>query len=219
MQNNENHPATSPIQAIDLTGHENLFVQQIREVAEWFGFETRNKYQILDANKNPVAYAAEQQKGFLGFLLRQFLGHWRVYSIHFFNPKREVVMVAHHPFRFYFQRLEIKDHSGRAIGALQKRFSILTKRFDVENANGQFLMEVSSPIWKFWTFPFYVGDKAVAHVRKKWSGVFSEVFTDRDNFHVEYNSQELNDTQKKLILAAALFIDLQYFENKAGKWV
>lgn len=216
MQNDNITPSTS-IQAFDLSRHENLFVKQIREVAEWFGFETRNKYQILDAQQNPVAYAAEQQKGIFGFLLRQFLGHWREYSIHFFNPNRELVMVAHHPFRFYFQRLEIRDHNGKTIGALQKRFSILSKRFDVENSKGQFLMEVSSPIWKFWTFPFYVGDKTVAHVRKKWSGLFSEVFSDRDNFHVEYSSRELSDLQKKLILAASLFIDLQYFENKAGK--
>lgn len=201
---------------IDLSSHKNLVVRQTFEVAEWFGFETRNKYEILDENKIPVAFAAEQQKGFFGWLLRQFLGHWRSFDVHIFNNQRQVVMHAHHPFRFIFQRLEIKDAQGRFLGSIQQRFSILSKRFDVQNARGMTVMEVASPIWRIWTFEFFHGNKLVAAIRKKWSGLFSEMFTDRDNFLVEFSDPTLSNEEKQLVLAAAIFVDLKYFEDKAG---
>lgn len=202
---------------IDLSNHKNLIVRQTHEVAEWFGFETRNKYEIIDENKHPVAFAAEQQKGFFGWLMRQFLGHWRSFDVHIFNSDRQLALHAHHPFRFIFQRLEIKDNMGRYIGCVQQRFSILSKRFDVQNARGMIVMEVASPIWRIWTFEFFHGAKVVAAIRKKWSGIFSEVFTDRDNFLVEFSDPTLSPEEKQLVLAAAIFVDLKYFENKAGR--
>ncbi len=47
-------------------------------------------------------------------------------------------------------------------------------------------MEVASSIWKLWTFPFIAGGAEVASVKKKWSGILSEAFTDRDKFQVEF---------------------------------
>ena len=49
--------------AITLAGHSKLHVRQHHELGEWFGFETRNKYEISDESGRPVAYAAEQSKG------------------------------------------------------------------------------------------------------------------------------------------------------------
>lgn len=200
---------------MDLTQHKQLIVAQVHEIAELFGFETRNKYQVLDANKNPIAYASEQQKGFLGWLLRQFLGHWRVFDIFIFNPNRQHIITGHHPFRIYFQRLEISEVSGRYLGALQQRFSLFTKRFDVQNAQGQVIMEVASPIWRIWTFEFFHQGKPIAAVRKKWSGFLSEMFTDKDNFMVELSDSSLSNDERLLVLTAAIFVDLKYFEHKA----
>lgn len=200
----------------DFTGYPNLLVRQIREVGEWFGIETRNKYEVIEEGGRQVAYAAEQQKGFLGAVMRQFFGHWRSFSIKFFDSNRKEFMEAQHPFRFYFTTLQISSSDGVFLGSIEKRFSILTKRFDVINSKGQVIMEVASPFWKIWTFPFNVGDKTVAHVKKKWSGFFSEAFTDRDNFVVEYNHPTLSNEHRCLILAAAIFVDLRFFEKKGG---
>ena len=200
----------------NLAARNRIFIKQIHELGEWLGFETRNKYGVFDADGAPIGFAAEQQKGILGFFMRQYLGHWRSFTLLFFHNDRSVFLRAEHPFRFYFQRLEIFDATGAFIGALQRRFSILSKRFDVESASGQVICTVDSPFWKFWTFPFIIQDKEVAVVSKKWSGAISEIFTDRDNFMVEYFSPLLDETHRRLILAAALFIDLQYFEAKAS---
>jgi len=126
-------------------------------------------------------------------------------------------MLARHPFRWFFQRLEVYDQAGTFVGAIQRRFSILTKRFDVEDANGQVIMQVSSPFWRMWTFPFTARGVEVASVRKKWSGLLAEAFTDKDNFAIDFGDGTLGDAERRLVLAAAIFIDLQYFERKAGR--
>ena len=200
---------------VQLTSRDKLLVKQSFEGMELLGFETRNKFVIMDENKNPIGHAAEQGKGILGFFLRQYLGHWRKFDIHFFDENHQLVMIAHHPFRFFFQRLEINSASGNYLGALQQRFAIFSKKFDVVDERENVLYEMRSPIWKIWTFPFYKRGQEVARVEKKWTGLLAEMFTDKDTFLVHYKDQSLSISQRLIILATSLFIDLQYFEKKA----
>lgn len=198
-----------------LGNRQRLFVKQIFELAEMFGFESRNKYRICDESGVDIAYAAEQQKGFLGAVFRQWLGHWRTFDIHLFSQDRKPLLVASHPFRWYFQRLEVRDLQARFLGVIERRFSIFTKRFEVLDSAGRSLFIVASPIWRIWTFPFRRGHKEMARVSKKWSGLGYEMFTDRDNFLVEYLDANLTNDERVLILVSALYIDLKFFENKA----
>jgi uncharacterized protein YxjI len=193
-----------------------LIIVQRHELAELLGFETRNKYEIFDENKQPVGFAAEQQKGLLGFLLRYFLGHWRRFNIQIFDAGRQPIVNANHPFRFFFQRLEIFETGGRLLGAVQQRFSVFSKKFDVQDSRGNVLLEVRSPVWRIWTFPFFRNGRQVASVSKKWSGGLVELFTDKDRFLIEFSDPNLSEDERHLILVSALFIDLQYFEHKAG---
>lgn len=209
-------PPATQILADDLMKHKRIKMQQIREMAEWIGVETRNKYQLTDENDLAIAFAAEQQKGVLGFFMRQFLGHWRTFDIHLFNYKRELALTLRHPFRWFLQRLEVYDESGKMLGALQQRFSIFTKSFDVEDVRGKVRYQVRSPIWRMWTFTFTKHGRDVADVQKRWSGLFSEAFTDRDNFVLSMHGDHLDSEDRLLIVSAALFVDLQYFERKAS---
>jgi uncharacterized protein YxjI len=191
-----------------------LYVRQRREIAELFGFETRNKYAIRTPDQREVAFAAEPRKSWLDALARHFLGHFRRFEIVIFDANRREILRALHPFRFFFQRLEI--HAGGApLGALQQRMSVLSKRFDVLDAQGHALFEMRSGLFRIWTFPFFRGDRQVAVIEKKWSGALSEVFTDKDSFRVAFEDPSLTRDERALVLASALFVDLQYFERKS----
>lgn len=200
---------------ISLEGHTQVIVRQRKELVELIGFETRNKYELLSASGQVLGFAAEQNKGFLSFVLRQFLGHWRPFDILFFDTARTPVLRCYHPFRLFFQRLEIYSPSGSLMGSLQARWALFRKRFDVQGANGQVLLTMSSPFFRFWTFPFFRQGREVAVVRKKWSGILRETFLDADNFQIEFSDPALSNEHRHLILAAGLFVDLQYFEQKA----
>ncbi|MCB0338362.1 MAG: hypothetical protein KDD53_02105 [Bdellovibrionales bacterium] len=193
-----------------------VFIKQKKELAELFGFETRNKYSIETLDGVQLAYAAEQQKGAWAFIARQFFGHWRTFDLMLFDADREVILRAQHPFRFFFQRLEIYTPDGRLLGTVQRRFSLVTKSFDLAGPNGEVLFSVRSPIWKIWTFPFVRMGKELAWVRKKWGGLVKEAFTDADTFEVEFGDSHLSDEERVLIVTAGLYIDLMFFERKAG---
>ncbi|TKB49388.1 hypothetical protein FCL40_08625 [Ferrimonas sediminicola] len=196
--------------------HARVRVQQLFEMAEIFGFESRNRYRVLDDRQRPLAYAAEQGSGLFGTLSRQLFGHWRRFDIHLFSPERQPLLTAHHPFRWWLQRLEVSEASGRKLGAVQQRFALLHRRFNIEDERGRVLMTVASPLWRLWTFPVQRQGREVARISKRWSGGLTELFTDKDNFVVEYSDPALDNRSRSLLLMATLFIDLQYFENKAG---
>jgi uncharacterized protein YxjI len=198
-----------------------LVIRQQRELAELIGIETRNKYAIEDEAGRPVAFAAEQQKGIVGAIFRQFLGHWRTFTLHFHGEDRQILFRAVHPFRWIFQRLEVASPIGERLGAIQQRFSLFTKRFDVEDERGRVILTVSSPFWRIWTFPFRrPGGAEAARIEKKWSGLLNEAFTDKDVFALRFLDPALTLAERQVLLAAAIFVDLQYFENKArADWV
>lgn len=190
-------------------------VRQKRELAELIGFESRNKYVIQTESGQELAFCAEQGKGFLATLARYFVGHWRSFELHFFDTQRRPLYVAHNPFRFFFSRLELRTDRGELVGALQRRFGILSKKFDMEDAQGQVLMSVSSPLWRPWTFAFEKNGQPVALIEKKWSGLLREAFTDADNLGVSFQSLSLGPRERLLLVASAIFIDLIWFERKA----
>lgn len=193
-----------------------FLVSQNYELAEFLGFESRNKYQVLDENNRKVMYVAEQQKGILGFLFRQWFGHWRPFDLHFFDENRQPVMEAVHPFGFIFQKLHVYDKAGALIGSFQQRFAFFRRHFDVLNERGEVIMEVRTGIVFItnWSFPFFRQGREVASVTKKFSGLFTELVTDKDNFLVKFNDPQLNLKERSLVIAAAVFIDLLYFELK-----
>lgn len=200
---------------LSLDRHDEVFVAQRKELAEMFGFESRNKYAI-EAGSEAIGYAAEQGRGFWSTLGRWFVGHWREFEIQAFDPARNPWFRAHHPFRFLLQRLDVYGANGSTIGAIEQRFTLLTKRFDVTDARGAVLFTVDSPLWHPWTFTFHRGGEEAAVVQKRWSGALTEVFTDADRFRVGFGPAVRGD-ERVLVIAAALFIDLVYFERKARR--
>lgn len=191
-----------------------VMVTQKFEMGELFGFETRNKYAIRTESGEELGFAAEMAGGFPGFLFRQILGHMRKFEIRITDREGHPVIVARHPFRIFFQRLEVETGSGESLGAIQQRFGLLTKKFDFQDPRGQVLYTVRSGLFRIWSFPIKRGDRDVALISKKWSGALSEVFTDRDNFRVEFSDPSLGEKDRALILASALYVDLVYFETK-----
>lgn len=193
-----------------------LMIRQKKELAELFGYETRNKYSIETEDGVQIGFAAEQQKGFFGFLFRQLAGHYRPFSIQLYDSQRNHIFTAEHPFRFYYHTLTITDPQGQPLGTISRRFSMLTKCFDLHDASGALICSVDSPLWRVWTFNFMAAGQTIAKIEKKWGGFLREGFLDADNFKVSFLSQDLSINARQLLLAAGLFIDLMYFEAKAN---
>ncbi|CAN1210779.1 Scramblase [Tumidithrix helvetica PCC 7403] len=193
-----------------------IYVKQKFELAEIFGFETRNRYQIQTDDGRLFGYCAEPKLGFMDAIGRQFLGHWRVFNIVGTDLDNQQVFRANHPFRWFFQRLDIFGAGDRPVGSLQQRFAWFSKKFDFLDTRGRVVMTMTSPLWKIWTFPIKKGERDVSVIEKKWTGLTKELFTDADNFRVRFTDAKLTADEKLLLLAGAVFVDLLYFETKAS---
>ena len=193
-----------------------IYIKQKFEVAEIFGFETRNRYQIQSEDGLQFGYCAEQKLGLGDAIMRQFLGHWRVFNIIGTNIHNQQVFRAHHPFRWFFQRIDVFGVGDRQVGSLQQRFAWFNKKFDFLDTKGNLIMSMNSPFWSIWTFPVKKLSRDVAVIEKKWTGISKELFTDADNFRVRFNDARLTADEKLLLLAGAVFVDLLYFERKAS---
>ena len=132
-----------------------LQVKQTFEGLELFGIETRNKYKVLNQEGFQVGYIIEKSEGTVGNILRIFMGHWRKFDIDIFDENKKLSFKAHHPFRFVFQALKITDNEGNFLGRIEQRFSLFSKKFDVVNPKGEMLIEMRSPLLKFWIFTFF----------------------------------------------------------------
>lgn len=199
----------------EFKNNQQLHVEQSLEHWELVGFETRNKFKVKDSNGNLLFYVAEQRRGLLQFFMRQFLGHWRPFEVYFFSPDKTLLWKAKHPFRFFFRHFEIQTVDGVRFGHLQQRFAILKKSFDVCDKIGSKVFKVRSPIYKPWTFSFLKGPLKMATIKKRWSGLLNEAFTDKDNFLIDFHMDLQTEEDYKLVISAAFFIDLIYFEKKA----
>ena len=197
-----------------LASHTQVVVQQRKELFELLGYETRNKYEVLSTSGESLFFVTENQKGILGFFLRQSLGHWRSFELSIFNTDRREIARARHPFKFLFQEMHLQDlESGKELGFSKKRFSILSKKFSVHLPSGDQL-EITSPIWRIWTFQITKNGAPFALIKKRWSGGLKEIFTDADNFSIEFTDNNISPEVKLLIITLAVLIDLSYFETK-----
>ena len=192
---------------------ERLLVKQVKEWGEILtGFETRNRFRIFDEDGQALAYAAEEGGGLGVMILRNVLGRCRACKIHIYTPDGQQVGYGDKPFRFYFHRMEAYEGE-RKIGAIQRRFSFLHRKFTVEDAQGKAVLDIVSPRFRIWTFKLFLDGEEVGRISKKWSGLLKEAFTDADNFGVEFNHPKLPMDVKKLLLVAVFLVDFVCFEK------
>ena len=195
---------------IDLTGHNELIVQQQVEHLEAFtGFETENRYSVLTPDGQPIMHAYEES----GFLGRMLLRNHRPLTLHLIDANGEPVLSGSRGFFWFLSHLHVRDAEDRPIGSLRRRFAVLRRKFTVEDGGGQAIAEIQGPLFRPNTFMVYQRGEEIGRITKQWSGLLREGFTDADTFRVEFSSPVREPETSLLILAAAFSIDLDFFES------
>jgi hypothetical protein len=180
------------------------------------GLEQRNQYAIT-VNGRHGGFAVEQGTSFLDRIVRIVLGSHRPLHLIVFTGNDQVTMNAKRPFYWIFSTMTVADGNGRSIGVVQKRWGIVTKKYDLVEG-GRSFAKISAGLFKIWTFPVYdLAGKQIATISKKWGGLLKEYITDADRFGISFESTRLTTAQKAVVFAAALSIDFDYFENNQSR--
>lgn len=188
---------------------EAVIVQQKKEWGEiLIGFETKNRYAVLDSSNQQLYWAAEESP----VLARWFLKTLRPFTMHILSMEGRPVMKTVKPFRFFFHEMTVFNSDGKLLGNIKREFSILAKKFTVNDSRGAALYNIRAPILHPWTFKISKNDIEIGEILKKWSGFGKEAFTDADNFSVRF-PQGADADQKAVLLGALFLIDMVYFEK------
>jgi hypothetical protein len=197
-----------------------LVICQVKEWTEILvNFETSNRYEIQSISGDGLGYIIERKGGISDTLKRLFLRSHRPLAIDVLDKTSQPVYHLSRNFFFLFSDLYITDQTGQKLGSIHRRFGLLYKKYDLRDEYGNTFARIQAPVWRLWTFP--VLDKSgrdVGVISKKWQGFLKEAFTDADRFVVDYRETAWTLNQKTVIMAAAISIDFDFFEdNQAGR--
>lgn len=193
----------------------------VRQRKRWVeiltSFDARNSYAVHDQDGRQLLGVQEQGQGLGCFLKRLFLGPFRPFTAHVEAADgQRRILTLRRPFRFYFHRLEVSDGDGRLLGAIQRRWAWLRRRYVVEGDDGRELATLFGPILRPWTFKILLpGDPGlgVGLLQKRWSGMAKELFTQADNFWITFDGVQ-DPGLRALLFSATVLIDVVHFERK-----
>ena len=200
---------------MELANYQELVIRQTREMLEVFtGFETANKYRILNAEGEEVMYAYEES----GMLSRQFMGSHRPLNLHVLDNDGTPVLNANRAFFWFFSHLNVEDGNGAPIGSLERKWGGLKRKFAVLDSEGEQVAGLNGGIFRPFTFTLNDanGDE-LGRIVKEWGGFMREGFTDADNFRIHFGEAGQDELIRLLLLASAFAIDLDFFEAKGSR--
>ena len=226
----------------DLSEVDTILVrQEVEHFEAMSGIETENSYVVLGAAAQRAKFrmlAIEQS----GVLARLVCGSRRPFTMKLVAAPLEAhgasaragfgsmgidprlrgaapLLVLERPLRLVRQEVVVRDGAGERLGRVRQECRVVARDFTVLDAGDEPVMLIhcgfglANLITPRWTFTLLGLDgEPVGEIRKQWSGLLQEAFTDADNFGVALPA-ELPSTSKALVLAAVILIDYLYFED------
>jgi hypothetical protein len=201
------------------TCREVVVKQRVERMEVLAGYECSNRYLFYDKQSGvEIGGADESSGGVGGFLSRAFLGPARPLNIDMTDPGQGAWLEARRPFKLlaFVAPPTMAVHSNDGLlGTVTRVWPlVLRRRYRISVAN-QFDggLTIDGSLFRPWSFPVEKNGRPVACIQKKWSGAGRELFTDADTFLVRFEDPGLNAAERRLLVAASIAIDFDFFER------
>eukprot|EP00064_Thunnus_orientalis_P006115 superscaffoldBa00000622_g6130 len=227
-------PASAPVGVPPgleyLTQIDQILIHQKVELLEAFiGFETNNQYEIKNSLGQKIYKAKEKND----CCTRNCCGSLRSFDMKIKdNMDREVIRLIR-PFRCVscwcpccLQEMEVQAPPGTTIGYVKQDWHPCLPKFSIQGANKETLMKLEGPCFACnccgdvnFELKGKDGDKTIGRISKQWSGLLKEVFTDTDNFGIQF-PLDLDVKMKAVLMGACFLIDFMFFEkDSTSQWI
>ncbi|MBI2069002.1 MAG: scramblase [Elusimicrobia bacterium] len=204
----------------DLLDRKLWVIQQKKHWGEILvGWETKNKYAIHAEDGRELGYIVEEGSGVLQFLKRLILRGHRPFTALVLDLEKKPILKIRRPWFWFFSSTYVDDGNATALGAVHRRFRLLSRRYDIKNESGGLLGHVHAGFFRIWKFDLLdASEKAMGTITKKWGGILKEAFTDADRFAVVLDGNAPQESRgKAVILGAAIALDFDYFEDNQSQ--
>jgi uncharacterized protein YxjI len=173
-------------------------------------FKAANNFDIFE----PVGGAKlmecrEPDLGFFTKLLR-FTDYKRMtpFNVVVTTANGQKVLSIRRGVSLFLSKVEVLDENGRVVGGFKQKFFSIGGAFRVLDARDNEVCMLKGK-WTSWEFQFLRGEKELAKVSKKLTGLGKELFTSSDNYALSItDAVPADDNVRILIMAAVLCIDM-----------
>lgn len=207
----------------ELDGIREYHVRQDSELklsTVFFGWDHASWYDIRGPIHS-VAVVAEESKGLMDALIRNFVPHYPRRLSVLNRHLSEVIFELDRPWFFLLPTITVTFPTwGRKVGRVEGVFNPLLRIYRLRDASGEIFARIHGSLWRPWTF-FILGPSGGERrgvIRKKWGGVTQEYFTRGDRYTVDVGDHDWTLEQRCLLLAAAIAIDLGSFERRGADY-
>ncbi|CAN9509658.1 unnamed protein product [Ophioblennius macclurei] len=199
-----------------------LIHQKVELLEAFIGFETNNQYDIKNSLGQKIYKAKERND----CCTRNCCGSLRSFDMKIKdNADREVIRLVR-PFRCMscccpccLQELEVQAPPGTTIGYVKQDWHPFLPKFSIQGTNKETVMVLEGPCFacnccgdvNFELKP-KDSDQLIGRISKQWSGLLKEVFTDTDNFGIQF-PMDLDVKMKAVLMGACFLIDFMFFEK------
>ncbi|XP_030042961.1 phospholipid scramblase 2 [Microcaecilia unicolor] len=206
-----------------LTQIDQILIHQKVELLEAFiSFETKNKYEIRNSMGQKIFLAKEKSD----CCTRNCCGSLRQFDMKILDTSDKEVIRLIRPFRCVscwcpccLQEMEVQSPPGTTIGFVTQSWHAFLPKFSIQNASKETVLKVVGPCLACsccgdvnFEVKSLDESQSVGRISKQWSGLLKEVFTDADNFGIQF-PMDLDVKIKAVLLGACFLIDFMFFER------
>ncbi|KAG8987117.1 hypothetical protein FRB90_003588, partial [Tulasnella sp. 427] len=229
-----------------------VVTRQIEMLNIFMGFEVANRYAINDVHGNVLGYIAEEERGFFGTVARQAFKTHRAFRSVIMDVNGTPILWIHRPFSWINSRLfvqrklsEINKKTGEEetshvnFGVARQEWHPWRRKYHLflgQPEQGEFrqFAQVDSGFLAWDFFLQNEGDVNVGSIRKGWTGLGREFFTDTSQYTIRFTPdpeapsnpvaedgtpglpqvfQPLSLEERALVLALSVSVDFDYFSR------
>ncbi len=195
-----------------------LFTEPVLVVAQKMKIiELNNEYAIFDQNGNQIGAVRQVGQSTVKKVMRlvssvdQFLTH----KLQIVDMAGMPVLALTRPAKLFKSRIVVEDGAGREIGQIVQENMIGKIHFGLE-AGGRRLGSINAENWRAWNFNIQdEHGQEVARITKTWEGLAKTMFTNADNYVVQFK-RLLEEPLRSLVVASALSVDTALKQDKRG---
>ncbi|KAM4041628.1 phospholipid scramblase family member 5-like [Anomaloglossus baeobatrachus] len=198
--------------------------QEVELLGVFLGTEKSNKYEIKDNFGQRLYFAIEENI----YLNKNLCGPLRPFTMHIANNTGREVITVIRPLRCitccfpcYLQELEVQAPPGTTVGFIVQKWDPLQPKFTIQNESKEDVLKIIGPYLTFRC----LGDvnfevktlnekSIIGKISKYWSGFVNDVFTNADNFGIEFPA-DLDVKLKAALIGTCFLIDVMYFEQSS----
>ena len=169
-------------------------------------FETENKYNILNPEKNQQILYAQEHTDCCN---RNFCGKGRGFEMSICNIRNEEILHLTRYLRAQaccwfccLQKMEIFAPPGKLLGTINQLWAFCKPKLVVKDSQGKSLFMIKGPFCVCGTVDFPVtsvqNGEEIGVIQKQWGGFGTEAFTDADVFGMDFK-QHLSAEVRKII--------------------